>query len=278
MNCPKCGQDVVTINGKDVCTNCGILSENPPLNVQIANGIKAKIPQAEPPEEYVSPTEQGFQPGTSAPTPQETGKAQSQKPPVPSSLEKSIQELTEAEPASSAPAQKSSLPDFPSQETGTILPEDNELVSQHSEPVEGVTGTGNVEVISKIEAKIEEDQRPVAKVSESEKVIASRPEFNQEVQGLADQKKNILISAQQVQGDSSKLKIEPFQSGFPIGGEGTKAMYPSHQVSPKIFKTLIIIVLVIVAIAACFYAYLHFDGIKQTINQMIVLSGELIFQ
>ncbi len=62
MYCPKCGQITINLNGKEVCTNCGIVFDDlmPKEQVlsQISAKAKAKNAIFEPVEEYISPVGQ----------------------------------------------------------------------------------------------------------------------------------------------------------------------------------------------------------------------------
>lgn len=46
MYCPKCGQPAVHLNGRDICTKCGIVFDSALPREQILNQIKSKVAQA----------------------------------------------------------------------------------------------------------------------------------------------------------------------------------------------------------------------------------------
>jgi|GEM_PF-1950020 len=60
MYCPKCGQTTININGKEICTSCGIVFDDSLPKEQILQQIKSNISlnkaDSAPKEEYVSPS------------------------------------------------------------------------------------------------------------------------------------------------------------------------------------------------------------------------------
>ena len=57
MYCPKCGQIAVNLNGRDICTKCGIVFDNDLPREQILNQIRSKMAQqvSSNKESYMSP-------------------------------------------------------------------------------------------------------------------------------------------------------------------------------------------------------------------------------
>lgn len=298
MKCPKCGQDFLNINGREICTACGIQRQGSTMAVQIADNIKAKVPLPPEAEEYVSPLSQALPPA--AQSNEETvtdllAKAQAARREEDLALErKAFQTIT------------SDIPDFPdkSEETKTasqledtvadLTKKETEVGQEEQEIVENPeTGRSSIPDFPTDEPAEQEEQNsevmaspssaeapasgPVLKANEGEKVIPMTAEFTSEIRQKNSVNAEIQQLSDQIQDESSKLKIEPFVSGFPVGGEQAKTSYPSHQLSPQFIKLLIIFLAVVLVFGTIGYIYLNFESVARMVNRLVVFVGESFF-
>lgn len=308
MKCPKCGQDLLNINGREICTSCGVQGQGASLAVQIADNIKAKVPAIPAVEEYVSSLDQGPvqaaqpvqvpQPGEETVTDllAKTQAAQREKeialkdqasqavtsdipdfPDKPEELEviprteETVADLAknetdasseEAETEENSEATRSSIPDFPTEEPTTAPIQKNQNTETAASP-------------SSDQAPI---AGPVLRANEGEKVIPITEEFTSEIREKNSVNAEIQQLSNQIKDESSKLNIEPFESGFPVGGEQAKTSYPSHQLSPQFIKLLIIVLAVILVFGTIGYVYLNFESVARIVNRIVVFVGESFFQ
>ena len=112
----------------------------------------------------------------------------------------------------------------------------------------------------------------MAKASELERTVPLTNSLSQEISAKNDLLDKMLDAETETVQDSlaSKLEIEPFPSNFPIGGNpGTKPLYPSHELSPKILKIAIIIIFLALLVGGGWYVLTNLDKIIDWIMDLI---------
>jgi uncharacterized Zn finger protein (UPF0148 family) len=252
MYCPKCGQITVNLNGRDICTKCGIVFDNALPREQVLSQIRSKMAKqvSSNEEQYTSPIA--------------VAKRKN-------SQEKIISNKIPADTAkTNTPSRTKTLEDIQREiRAGQRPPEDSATQSQNT--------------LSRQEAMPEGDflRGGEGAVSAPEAPIIH--EFN-EPSGSQPASSIQNISADSIASNTPAVNITPQNtsekdtlSSESINTYENQAVYPSHQVNPILIKIFITVFSILVFFVIVYILYANFGAARGLVDNIIRFLGERVF-
>lgn len=238
MYCPKCGQPTVHLNGRDICTKCGIVFDSVHPREQILSQIKSKVVQ------------------TRAKNSQETD------------YTSPIAIASQARPFL---PQESPSGDFQSNRTVEEIQRETRLGKEAAEARIQPQGTNPQKTYQQPTPK----EPTIYEFNKAENMTVSDSEVqNTPIQSSPSTTSMPSTSSGHL--STQNQQTVNYQNTDTKIGNG--AVYPSHEVNPILIKIFISVFSTLIFFVIVYVLYVNFGAVKAVVDNIIKFLGERIFR